>query len=201
MRQLFCILIISCTLFADVEVYMWILPVKVYFNDQTVKQVWLETPENAQFYNPEYSDPKHPIPGKKVIFVNKLSGQDSLIISEKLYMMPDSFQVLIDKKIGYANVSVVEDISSDSLNPIGIWTSRRLSEAQGKVVLENKPVFVDTIVLEEDAAWNAEHVYCYDASFTKQKMRNLYKNGGRDNPTLKKALEENRIIMIFEATP
>jgi hypothetical protein len=98
-------------------------------------------------------------------------------------------------------VVLIEDATSDSLTATGIWGSQRIDAAAGKVVLGKKPVFFDLIVLEQEAAYNAEHVYCYDSSFTKAQVRKLYKNGGRDNPTIRKAIDSKQLIFIEEVSP
>ncbi len=71
----------------------------------------------------------------------------------------------------------------------------------GDLLLNHKPVFIDLIVLEQEACYNAEHVYCFDSSMTKETVRKLYKSGGRQNKVLKKAIQEKRIVFIKEVTP
>jgi hypothetical protein len=187
---------------ADVEVDTWIIPVRIHFNNSTSRLAWIEHNPNTFYYrNPENGQVKRPIAGKKVLFLNKLGCGDSLTISDHLYSLPDSFQCLIDRKISLDSVDLIEDARCDSMEAIGIWGSRRLSEAAGNVILHKKPVFCDLIILEQEAAYNAEHVYCYDPSFTKAQIRKLYKSGGRTAAALAKAIRENRIIFLEEVTP
>jgi hypothetical protein len=203
MKRIFLIIFsLSFSIFADVEVDTYVLPIRIHYKNGTNTLAWIEYNPRAFYYrNPENGPEKRPIPGRSVFYLNKLDSGDSLTVSEQRYNMPDSFFCLIPHPISLKDVDLIEDAHSDSLQAVGIWGTRWVSREAGKVILEKKPVFSALIVIEQDAAYNAEHVYCYDTSFTKVMIRKLYKAGGRNNPTLQKAIRENRIIIIEEVTP
>jgi len=198
------VLMLTTISFADVEVDTWILPVKVYYADQTSELVWIEHSPNG-FYNQNRDAigfDTRPLPGKNVLFLNKFGSSTTLRASEKLYKLPDGFECLIaTKTIALDKAVLVEIVVTDSLQPIGIWGTRFVDGAGGAALIEKKPLFTDLIVTEQDAAYNAQHVYCFDAAFTKKQLRSLYEKGGLDNPQLKKAIEEGRVVFVEEVTP
>jgi hypothetical protein len=116
--------------------------------------------------------------------------------------MPDGFQCLVyNKAIDFEKIVLIEVVVNDTIEPLGIWGSRIVNGAAGKAIIEKKPVFTDLIITEQEAAYNAEHVYCYSESFTKKQIRGLFEKGGLENPTLKKAIQEGSIVFVEEVTP
>lgn len=198
------VLMLTGISFADVEVDTWIMPIKVYYADQTSELVWIEHSPNGFYYQNRETIgfDTRPLPGKNVLFLNKFGSSTTLRASEKLYKLSDGYECLIaTKKIALDKAILVEIVVTDSLQPIGIWGSRFVDGAGATALLEKKPLFTDLIVTEQDAAYNAQHVYCFDAAFTKKQIRTLFEKDGLNSPQLKKAIEEGRVVFVEEVTP
>lgn len=188
---------------ADISPDIWVVPVRVHFENQPPKEVWI--PHYPPFphakHPPENEVFTRPIPGRKVLYMNKLKLGDSLIYSDKVYTTSDSMQYVIANAMAYRDIQFIEDISSDSLYPAGFWVDPWLNPAAGNQLLSQKPLFRDLIVIDpDDMTYSAEHVFNFDPGLTKKQVRQLYKKGGRENPTLKDALKAGRLVMIQEVS-
>jgi hypothetical protein len=183
---------------ADISPDIWVLPVRVHFENQPPRDVWISHfPYNHGNQPPVAEVFRRPIPGRKVLYMNKLGKGDSLIYSEKVYTTSDSMNYVIANAMAYRDIQFIEDISSDSLYPAGFWVDPWLNPAAGNRMLSQKPLFKDLIVVDpDDMTYTAEHVYNFDPGFTQKQVRQLYKKGGRENPTLKEAMKAGRLVMI-----
>lgn len=178
------------------------LRARIHFEGKPALEAWVRY-EGGLFRvaNPENGISKRPIPGRSVLFMNKFGRTDSLVYCERKHMFPDSLRFFIRKTMSYDSVRFIEDISSDSFPPIPDWGISWLEPAQAELALKRKPVFTDLIVLEDETVYQSEHVYNYDSAYTKDKVRRLYRKKGRENPELKKAIRENRMIFVEESSP
>jgi hypothetical protein len=199
---IFLIILLSTSVYADVEIDMWILPVKVFYTNQTAETLWIEHNPSEYYYkyNQIMNLENEPHPGKNIMFMNKL-GDKRIKASKKLYNLPDGYQCLIENSsIDLSSVAMIEVINTDSIHPTGGWSSCFVNKIAGKTILEKKCLFTDNISVE-DGGYRIIHVYCFDNAFTKEQIRKLWSNGEQKNPSLKKACQEGSIVIIEEVTP
>jgi hypothetical protein len=177
------------------------IPVRIHFIDKPAVQVWIrygtglytaDNPENGTF--------KRPIPGRNVLYLNKGGRTDSIEFSEKLRALPDGLNFLVRRTMSYAGVRLIEDITSDSLQAFADWEITWLEPAAAELVMARKPIFMDQIQRDASECDCFEHVYNYDSALTKEMVRRWYRKGGRNNPELKKAMEENRLILVLKTS-
>jgi hypothetical protein len=201
------LLIVGCLLrvvLADTEVDTWILPLRVCYAEGTPDTVWVEHNPSTFYY--KYSETlgetKRPLTGKNILFLNKLGSGEKLQASRKLYPLPDGYNFLMyDTTIDLSKVVLIEIIIADSIKPDGIWGSRVVPKATGDAFISQKIIFTDLIITENEAAYCAQHVYCFDNQLTKDIVRQLFSKGGMKNRTLKKAIQERKLVFMEEVTP
>lgn len=203
MKIVFLLSVLAAMARADISPDIWVLPVRVHFADKPPRDVWISHfppfPHAKQLPLAEVF--KRPIPGRKVLYMNKLNLGDSLFFSEKVYSTADSMQYVIANPMAFRDIQFIEDISSDSLYPAGFWEDPWLNPTAGNLLLTQKPLFTDLIVVDpDDMTYTAEHVYNFDPGLTRKQVRQLYKQGGRENPTLKEALRGGRLVMIRQVS-
>lgn len=201
-RPLLLVLMLAALTMADNIPDSWIVPIRIHYANGRTRLAWTQyRPSDFYSRETERAIVRKPLPGKSVFYMNKLGATGHLLVGDTLHALPDSFVVLVSRRLSLEGVELVEDASADSLPAIGTWSDHRVDQATGEVLLRKRPAFVDRIVLDDELAYEAEHVYCYDSSFTAGRIRKLYARGGRRNPVLARALRERRVVLILERSP
>lgn len=194
-RFVFILLFVS-TLFADVEINDWLVPIRIHYQDGKNEVAWTGY-NNYQTFKLES---EMPVSGRNILFVNKI-GSDSLWVSDSLYRMADNFYLLFyERVVLLKKVAMVEIIHSDSLYPIGIFSDQILRNKQAKLAKTKKPLEYGLLVEEEDIAYIAHHIYIYNRNWTVERVKKLLKteDGKKE---IEKAEARGHIIVVEEVSP
>jgi len=197
MSRLFLILLLVSSLFADVEINDWLVPIRIHYKDGKEEVAWTEYALGYETYQIE----RHiPISGKNVLFMNKTLS-DSLWVSDSLYYMPDGFSLLFyERVISLNNVALVEVIFTDSLYPIGIFSDRVLRDKQVKLAKTKRPLEHGIYITDEEMSNEAYHIYIYNKNWTVGRVKKLLKTEDGQKE-IEKAEAKGYIIVIVEASP
>ncbi len=198
------ILILTTFLWADSGSNEWYTPIEVHYMDASVDTLWIFKTAQRVPITEKIGGKHRPIPGSALYYVNKLPTGDSLTISRELYRAPDSIPFLVKEKITLTKVRLIIDATSDSLHHLDAWSDIWLDAKAKQILLEREPILIDTFVYEMDVAYDADHFYCYDSLWTKEKIReNIIKeySDQKYTPALQKAIKKHLIIVIPQSSP
>jgi hypothetical protein len=111
---------------------------------------------------------------------------------------------LIGRYIFLKDIKRIYNATTDSLPMIGIWVNPWLDKVAGELMRNSKPVFSKLIVLEDEVAYNAIHLYVFDKNVNCKMVTGILKNTNYDylsNKYVSNALRDHKIIIIDDVSP